>query len=234
MATSFTSPGLVLASNQAILEAQRAIAFARLFTTDFSAELQGLGKVLKVPVFSGDATEFNETSNNFETTDGAIIPATVTLDKLVKVTYKIGGTDLLEIDKSSTSRNCGVAGGRAIARKIEELIVGKLDYANAVAKASAEYDQKMRDISAEVRRAVQDRDGASAAYIQAQRKSDVQEEAYSLNMKKLEQGLISPIEFQTASNNYLEANAQRLNSLLTYFIKRSVVNYYNGVDYINQ
>lgn len=105
---------------------------------------------------------------------------------------------------------------------------------NAVARASAEYDQKMRDISAEVRRAVQDRDGASAAYIQAQRKSDVQEEAYSLNMKKLEQGLISPIEFQTASNNYLEANAQRLNSLLTYFIKRSVVNYYNGVDYINQ
>ena len=105
---------------------------------------------------------------------------------------------------------------------------------NAVAKASAEYDQKMREVSAEVRRAVQDRDGASAAYIQAQRKSDVQEEAYALNMKKLEQGLISPIEFQTASNNYLEANAQRLNSLLTYFIKRSVVNYYNGVDYINQ
>ena len=105
---------------------------------------------------------------------------------------------------------------------------------NALAKATAEYDQKMRDISAEVRRAVQDRDGASAAYIQAQRKSDVQEEAYSLNMKKLEQGLISPIEFQTASNNYLEANAQRLNSLLTYFIKRSVVNYYGGVRYIDQ
>lgn len=137
MATSFTSPGLVLASNQAILEAQRAIAFARLFTTDFSAEVQGLGKVLKVPVFSGEATEFNETSNNFETTDGSIIAATVTLDKLVKVTYKVGGMDLLEIDKSSTSRNCGVAGGRAIARKIEELIVGKLDHANAVAKASS-------------------------------------------------------------------------------------------------
>ena len=105
---------------------------------------------------------------------------------------------------------------------------------NAVAKANAEFDQKMRDISAEVRRAVQDRDGAGAAYVQAQRKADVQEEAYSLNRKKLEQGLISPIEFQTASNNYLEANAQRLNSLLTYFIKRSVVSYYNGVKYIDQ
>ena len=105
---------------------------------------------------------------------------------------------------------------------------------NAVAKASAEYDQKMRDISAEVRRAVQDRDGAGSAYVLAQRKADVQEEAYSLNMKKMEQGLISPIEFQTASNNYLEANAQKLNSQLTYFIKNSVVNYYNGVKYINQ
>ncbi len=105
---------------------------------------------------------------------------------------------------------------------------------NAVARASAEYDQKMRDISAEVRRAVQDRDGAGSAYVLAQRKADVQEEAYSLNMKKLEQGLISPIEFQTASNNYLEANAQKLNSQLTYFIKSSVVNYYNGVKYINQ
>ena len=133
MATSLTSPGLILASSQALMEAQRAIALARLFTTDFSAEVQGLGKVLKVPVFSGDATEFNETSNNFETTDGSIVAATVSLDSLVKVTYKVGGTDLLEIDKSSTSRNCGVAGGRAIARKIEELIVGRLDCANRVA-----------------------------------------------------------------------------------------------------
>ena len=60
----FTSPGLILASNQAIMEAQRAIAFAKMFSTDFSAELQGVGKTIAVPVFSGNATEFNETSNN--------------------------------------------------------------------------------------------------------------------------------------------------------------------------
>ena len=52
----FTSPGLILASNQAIMEAQRAIAFAKMFSTDFSAELQGVGKTIAVPVFSGDAT----------------------------------------------------------------------------------------------------------------------------------------------------------------------------------
>ena len=132
MATSLTSPGLILGSSKALMETQRAIALAKLFTTDFSSELQGEGKTLKVPVFSGDATVYNETSNDFETTDGSIIPATIT----VKVTYKLGMTDLLEVDKSATSRNCGIAGGRAIARKIEELIVGKLGYANAVAQAT--------------------------------------------------------------------------------------------------
>lgn len=136
MATSLTSPGLILGSSKALMETQRAIALAKLFTTDFSSELQGEGTVLKVPVFSGDATVYNETSNDFETTDGSIIPATITLDTLVKVTYKLGMTDLLEVDKSATSRNCGIAGGRAIARKIEELIVGKLGYANAVAQAT--------------------------------------------------------------------------------------------------
>ena len=136
MATSLTSPGLILGSSKALMETQRAIALAKLFTTDFSSELQGEGKTLKVPVFSGDATVYNEPSNDLETTDGSIIPATITLDTLVKVTYKLGMTDLLEVDKSATSRNCGIAGGRAIARKIEELIVGKLGYANAVAQAT--------------------------------------------------------------------------------------------------
>ena len=136
MATSLTSPGLILGSSKALMETQRAIALAKLFTTDFSSELQGEGKTLKVPVFSGDATVYNESSNDFETTDGSIIPATITLDTLVKVTYKLGMPDLLEVDKSATSRNCGIAGGRAIARKIEELIVGKLGYANAVAQAT--------------------------------------------------------------------------------------------------
>ena len=136
MATSLTSPGLILGSSKALMETQRAIALAKLFTTDFSSELQGEGKTLKVPVFSGDATVYNESSNDFETTDGPSIPATSILDTLVKVTYKLGMTDLLEVDKSATSRNCGIAGGRAIARKIEELIVGKLGYSNAVAQAT--------------------------------------------------------------------------------------------------
>ena len=105
---------------------------------------------------------------------------------------------------------------------------------HALEKATAEYDQKRRDVESEVRRAIQDCDGAATAYQQAQRKAEVQEEAYTLNLKKLEQGLISPLEFQTANNNYLKSRADEMNSLFKYLIKQAVVKYYNGVDYIEQ
>ncbi len=105
---------------------------------------------------------------------------------------------------------------------------------HALQKATAELDQKKRDVESEVRRAVQDRDGAATAYQQSQHKAEVQAEAYNLNLKKLEQGLISPLEFQTANNNYLKAQADEMNSLFKYLIKQAVVRYYNGVEYVNQ
>ena len=105
---------------------------------------------------------------------------------------------------------------------------------HALERASAQLDQKRRDVESEVRRAIQDRDGAATAYELAQRKADVQAEAYALNLKKLEQGLISPLEFQTANNNFLKAQADEMNSLFKYLIKQAVVRYYNGVEYINQ
>ena len=105
---------------------------------------------------------------------------------------------------------------------------------HALEKATAEYDQKRRDVESEVRRAIQDRDGAMTAYLQAQRRAEVQDEAYTLHLKKLEQGLISPLEFQTANNNYLKAQADEMNSLFKYLIKQAVVKYYSGVEYVNQ
>ena len=103
---------------------------------------------------------------------------------------------------------------------------------HAYNNAKLELDQKRMDIEMEVRRAIQDCDGASNAYLQALKKSDVQEEAFRLNQKKLEQGLISPIEFQTVNNNYLKAKADEMSSLFKYLIKKAVVKYYSGIDYI--
>ena len=105
---------------------------------------------------------------------------------------------------------------------------------NAYDRAQADYDQVLRDLEAEVRRAVADRDGAADALKQAEARATLQQEAFSLNGKRFEQGLISSIEYQTASNNYLNALAEQLNARLQYFIKCSVVTYYGGVPYIEQ
>ena len=105
---------------------------------------------------------------------------------------------------------------------------------HALQRASAEWEQQRRDVESEVRRAVRDRDGSAAAYRQAQYKARVQAEAYALSIRKMEQGLVSPMEFQTANNNYLKSRADEMYSLLTFLIKQAVVRYYAGTNYIDQ
>lgn len=105
---------------------------------------------------------------------------------------------------------------------------------NAYLRASAQYDEQMREIENEVYRAVNDRDGARAAYRQAQQMELVQAQAFALNSRRFEQGLISSIEYHTACESYLNACAECLGSLLKYRIKDCIVNYYNGIPYINQ
>lgn len=105
---------------------------------------------------------------------------------------------------------------------------------NNYKRAEAEYDTAVRQVQAEVERAVQDRNGAGSALNQAERRESVQEEAWRLNIKKFEQGLISAIDFRKASDNLLNAKAERLNALLKWHLKSSVVKYYNGVSYIDQ
>ena len=105
---------------------------------------------------------------------------------------------------------------------------------NEYRRAAIEYDKSLRDVESEVRRAVSDCDGAESALLQAERRADAQEEAYRLNSRKFEQGLISSIEYNTASSNYLKAKAESLNALLKWQLKRRVVSYYNGVRYIDQ
>lgn len=105
---------------------------------------------------------------------------------------------------------------------------------NNLKRAEAEYDTAMRQVQAEVERAVQDRNGAAAALNQAERRESVQDEAWRLNVKKFEQGLISAIDFRKASDNLLNSKAERLNALLKWHLKNSVVKYYDGISYIDQ
>lgn len=105
---------------------------------------------------------------------------------------------------------------------------------NAYERARAEYEQTLQTVEAEVRRAIADRDGTADALRQATTRAELQQEAFALNTKRFEQGLISSIEYQTASNTYLNALAEHLNARLQYFIKSSVVTYYSGIPYIEQ
>lgn len=103
---------------------------------------------------------------------------------------------------------------------------------NAVVRAEAEYDQTMRDIENEVARAVNDREGAWAAYQQAEKLANYQQEAFRLSAKQFDNGLISAIEYQQASQTYLNARAEHINALLVLKIKDSVVRYYRGENYL--
>ena len=105
---------------------------------------------------------------------------------------------------------------------------------NAYVRATAQYEQKMREIEAEVVRALQDKEGAGAAFLQANKQAQVQKEAYKYNRKKFEQGMISPIEYQTAAGKWLAARAEQLKALLKYYLKASIVEYYSGVPYLEQ
>ncbi len=105
---------------------------------------------------------------------------------------------------------------------------------NAYRRASLQYDKTLREVQSEVSRAMQDRDASEAALLQAERRSEVQSEAYKLNFKKFEQGLISSIEYQTAAGNYMKARAEQLNARLQYLLKERVVRYYNGERYLDQ
>ena len=105
---------------------------------------------------------------------------------------------------------------------------------NAYDRAQADYEQTLQTVEAEVRRAIADRDGSADALRQADTRAELQQEAFTLNTKRFEQGLISSIEYQTASNNYLNALAEQLNARLQYFIKSSVVTYYKGISYLEQ
>lgn len=105
---------------------------------------------------------------------------------------------------------------------------------NEYRRAEAMYKQTVQDIKSEVSRAVQDKKGAMKSLLLAIKRKEAQKESYMLHEKKMKQGVVSPVEFQTITNSYLNARAEEMNALLKFCLKRSVVKYYKGISYIKQ
>jgi outer membrane protein TolC len=72
---------------------------------------------------------------------------------------------------------------------------------------------------------------ARANYIQAQKLAEVKRQAYALSQRQYELGLISSIEYQTASQSFLGAEAESINAQLQLQLKQHQLNYYRTGQY---
>ena len=105
---------------------------------------------------------------------------------------------------------------------------------NSLNIAENEKKQVIKEVENEIQRAIQDMNGAHKEFVQADKRFSAQQAAHKANQKRYEEGLISVLELQTSSNQYLISQAERLNSAFTYLIKKRVVEYYKGTPYLLQ
>ena len=130
MSTSLTDPNLVFAANKALIAAHPAIAKVSNFATDFSAQAAQPGDKMTIMVFdSTAATEYDESTNNYGTTNGTLAGVQVTFGFHPKKTYSYNPLDTLKVNKAVWSRR-GEASGLAIARSIEASVAGLITATN--------------------------------------------------------------------------------------------------------
>ncbi|MBP5787548.1 MAG: hypothetical protein J6Y19_07020 [Kiritimatiellae bacterium] len=130
MSTSLTDPQLVFAANKALIAAAPAIAKVKNFATDFSQEAAQPGDTLTIEVFdSAAATQYDESSNNYGTTNGSVTGVQVTFAYHPKKTYSYNPLDTLKVNKAIWNRR-GEASGLAISRSIEASVAALINKTN--------------------------------------------------------------------------------------------------------
>lgn len=123
-----TSPGIIRAANEALVAITPDINLMRLFATDFSDEFVEPGNVVKVPIagVSADISAFNESTNNYETTDGQLTWVQVELSAQPKCTFTFKGKDLLEAPNMPFWGTCAKASARAISQYVSKEVGGAM------------------------------------------------------------------------------------------------------------
>ncbi len=97
---------------------------------------------------------------------------------------------------------------------------------NERARAQARLEQAERERDNSLLRAADEVATARASFVQAQKLAEVKRQAYALSQRQYELGLISAIEYQTASQSYLNAEAESINTQLQLQLKEHQLNYY--------
>lgn len=99
---------------------------------------------------------------------------------------------------------------------------------NRLRNAIDDYEQERDDLQRTIRQAVMERETAALSVKALQKQLTADSLAYALTARKFEEGLSGAIDLQTASANLIRSRASLLQSRLTYFIKRTLIDYYNG------
>lgn len=139
MATSLTSPNLTFSTDKAIIASRKALAKVGYFATDFSADAVQPGTTMKVPVFKHDAaSEFNASTNNYETVDGTVIYVPVTFDHHVKHTFGFTDKDFTLVNGTTFWGKAGEASGIAISKAIASSVSALINKTNIKKSATNE------------------------------------------------------------------------------------------------
>lgn len=121
---AFSDLQIKLASEKAVIAAERYVAPIRVFTTDFSPNKAEKFGAVAIPLFGTEATDFNSVSANYcdgTVPDGSVIQ----LNK-----YKIAKFSLTDLQNSETDINFLVNGTtaivRALAKEVEETVINTI------------------------------------------------------------------------------------------------------------
>ncbi len=98
----------------------------------------------------------------------------------------------------------------------------------ALENAREQLDQQKRRLHDEIASAVMDCDGYAMEITSLQAKVNADAEAYRLNLRKYEEGLLSLIDLRLSFNTYYASRVSLLQKRMLYILKYKLVEYYKG------
>lgn len=108
------------------------------------------------------------------------------------------------------------------------IISGKNRAKYAYEQAKELFNEQQRQLHDDIVAAVMDRDGYSMEIKSLKIKMEADSEAYRLNTRKYEEGLISLIDLQLSANTYYSSRVELLKKQMLYLLKDKLVDYYKG------
>lgn len=98
----------------------------------------------------------------------------------------------------------------------------------ALEKAKIEREEIFRKLHDDIMAAVMDRDGYAMEIKSLEFKVDADGEAYRLNRRKYEEGIVSLIDLQLSANTFFSSRLTLLQKQMLYILKDKLVDYYKG------